>query len=110
MAVELHETVLVSGVEDDGITVHGFSPDELVIQDAIGDVVAEYVQGDEEEEEEVLSTIAVGTCVMSPVIALEDVLNSTQVQEDADGCENYLMISCEWSCFIHTSAVCCRFA
>lgn len=105
VAVELHETVLVSGVEDDGITVHGFSPDELVIQDAIGDVVAEYVQDDDEEEEEEdeegLSTIAVGTCVMSPGIALEDVLNSSQVQEDPDGCENYLMISCEWS--HHTS-------
>lgn len=101
VAVELHETVLVSGVEDDGITVHGFSPDELVIQDAMGDVVAEYVQdNEEEEEEEGLSTIAVGTCVMSPGIALEDVLNSSQVQEDPDGCENYLMISCEWSQFM----------
>lgn len=103
MAVELHETVLVSGVEDDGITVHGFSPDELVIQDAIGEVVAEYVQDDDEEEdEEGLSTIAVGTCVMSPEIALEDVLNSSQVQEDPDGCENYLMISREWLHFINT--------
>lgn len=102
VAVELHETVLVSGVEDDGIAVHGFSTDELVIQDAMGDVVAEYVQDDDEEEEdeEGLSTIAVGTCVMSPGIALEDVLNSSQVQEDPDGCENYLMISCEWSHFI----------
>ncbi|XP_053467299.1 zinc finger X-chromosomal protein [Ictalurus furcatus] len=96
VAVELHETVLVSGVEDDGIAVHGFSTDELVIQDAMGDVVAEYVQDDDEEEdEEGLSTIAVGTCVMSPGIALEDVLNSSQVQEDPDGCENYLMISLE---------------
>lgn len=103
VAVELHETVLVSGVEDDGITVHGFSPDELVIQDAMGDVVAEYVQDndDEEEDEEGLSTIAVGTCVMSPGIALEDVLSSSQVQEDSDACENYLMISCECSSFIN---------
>lgn len=101
--MELHETVLVSGVEDDGI-VHGFSPDELVIQDAMGDVVAEYVQdNDDEEDEEGLSTITVGTCVMSPGIALEDVLSSSQVQEDPDACENYLMISCEWSRFINSA-------
>lgn len=106
VAVELHETVLVSGVEDDGIAVHGFSPDELVIQDAMGDVVAEYVQDDDEEEdEEGLNTIAVGTCVMSPGIALEDVLNSSQGQEDSDGCENYLMISCEWSHFMNMPCV-----
>lgn len=87
MAVELHETVLV---EDDEMAVHGFSADDLVIQDAIGDVVGEYVQDEEE-----LGAIAVETCVMSPSIALEDVLSSSRVQDDPDACENYLMISCE---------------
>ncbi|KAG7217325.1 hypothetical protein INR49_027869 [Caranx melampygus] len=45
--VELQETVLVSEGEGEGMAVHRFAPDELVIQDAVEDVVSEYVHCDE---------------------------------------------------------------
>ncbi|XP_066514841.1 zinc finger Y-chromosomal protein 1 [Hoplias malabaricus] len=101
VAVELQGTVLVSTVEgDDGMEMHDFVPEELVIQDGIEDVVAEYVQcTQEEEEDEGLAAVAVETCVMSPDVALEDeglqvdVLATAEVQEDPEGCGDYLMIS-----------------
>ena len=55
--VELQETVLVS--EGEGMAVHRFAPEELVIQDAVEDVVAEYVHCEEDED------VAVETCGMS---------------------------------------------
>lgn len=101
VAVELQGTVLVSAIEgDDGMEVHGFAPEELVIQDGMEDVVAEYVQCTQEEDEG-LGSVAVETCVMSPDEGLEDeglqvdVLTAAEVQEDPDACGNYLMISCE---------------
>lgn len=99
VVVELQESVLVSDVEGEKIVVHGLASEELVIQEAIEDVVAEYVPC--EEEEEGLTTIAVETCVMSPDdVALEDeglqVDVVTDVQEDPDTCGDYLMISCEF--------------
>uniref|UniRef100_A0A3B1KB71 Zinc finger protein X-linked n=1 Tax=Astyanax mexicanus TaxID=7994 RepID=A0A3B1KB71_ASTMX len=99
VAVELQGTVLVSTVEgEDGMEVHGFAPEELVIQDGIEDVVAEYVQCTQEDDDG-LGTVSVETCVMSPDVALEeeglqvDVLTAAEVQEDPDGCGDYLMIS-----------------
>lgn len=101
VVVELQESVLVSDVEGEKIAVHGLAHEELVIQEAIEDVVAEYVPCSDDDEE--LSTIAVETCVMSPDdVALEDeglrvdVVTDAQVQEDPDTCGDYLMISCEW--------------
>uniref|UniRef100_A0A673G6F0 Zinc finger Y-chromosomal protein 1-like n=1 Tax=Sinocyclocheilus rhinocerous TaxID=307959 RepID=A0A673G6F0_9TELE len=98
VVVELQESVLVSDVEDEKIAVHGLAHEELVIQEAIEDVVAEYVPCTDEDEE--LGTIAVETCVMSPDdVALEeeglqvDVVTDAQVQEDPDTCGDYLMIS-----------------
>ncbi|KAL0993995.1 hypothetical protein UPYG_G00116530 [Umbra pygmaea] len=103
--VELQETVLVSEVEGEGIAVHGFAPEEMVIQDAVEDVVSEYVHCDEDEEEEV----AVETCVMSlegedEGVAMGDIPEDVMVpgghaqdeldpEQDADGCGDYLMIS-----------------
>ncbi|KAJ7996732.1 hypothetical protein DPEC_G00240080 [Dallia pectoralis] len=102
--VELQETVLVSEVEGEGMTVHGFAPEEMVIQDAVEDVVSEYVHCDDEDEE-----VAVETCVMSlegedEGVALgdipEDVMGTDgraqdelDGEQDADGCGDYLMIS-----------------
>ncbi|TRY57194.1 hypothetical protein DNTS_003277 [Danionella cerebrum] len=97
--VELQETVLVSELESDGVAAQGFS-DELVIQDAVEDVVAEY----EEEEEE---GVAVETCVMSlegeeeeeDRVTLAEMGDEVMVEEgrdqeqDSDGCGDYLMIS-----------------
>lgn len=101
VVVELQESVLVSDVDGEKIAVHGLAHEELVIQEAIEDVVAEYVSCTDEDEE--LGTIAVETCVMSPDdVALEeeglqvDVVTDAQVQEDPDTCGDYLMISCEW--------------
>ncbi|XP_026093351.1 zinc finger Y-chromosomal protein-like isoform X3 [Carassius auratus] len=98
VVVELQESVLVSDVEGEKITVHGLVHEELVIQEAVEDVVAEYVPCTEEDEE--LGAIAVETCVMSPDdVALEeeglhvDVVTDAQVQEDPDTCGDYLMIS-----------------
>lgn len=98
--VELQETVLVSEVEGEGASVQGFSSDELVIQDAVEDVVAEYVHCDDDEG------VAVETCVMSlegeeeeeDGVAMaemtEDVLVEGREQEhDSDSCGDYLMIS-----------------
>ncbi|XP_030624043.1 zinc finger Y-chromosomal protein 1 [Chanos chanos] len=97
VVVELQETVFVSGAQGESMSVHSFAPDELVIQDAIEDVVAEYVQCTDEEG---LRAIPVETCVMSPEeVALEDeglqvdVATDGNVQEDPDGCGDYLMIS-----------------
>lgn len=102
VVVELQESVLVSDVEGEKIAVHGLAHEELVIQEAIEDVVAEYVPCSDEDEDEDLGTIAVETCVMSPDdVALEDeglrvdVVTDAQVQEDPDTCGDYLMISCE---------------
>lgn len=94
MVVELQETVLVSDIEGEGMTVHGFAPEELVIQDAIEDVVAEYVQCTEDDGLE--SAIAVETCEMSPDgVALEDEgLQMDDKADQEDGCGDYLMISC----------------
>ncbi|KAM9788315.1 zinc finger Y-chromosomal protein 1 isoform 1-T1 [Neosynchiropus ocellatus] len=93
--VELQETVLVSEGEGEGMAVHRFAPDELVIQDAVEDVVSEYVHCDEDED------VAVEPCVMAlegeeEGVAMgdipEDALDSQQ-DEDQDGCGDYLMIS-----------------
>ncbi|KTF95755.1 hypothetical protein cypCar_00010836 [Cyprinus carpio] len=98
VVVELQESVLVSDVEGEKIAVHGLAHEELVIQEAIEDVVAEYVPCTDEDE--ALGTIAVETCVMSPDdVALEeeglhvDVVTDAQEQEDPDTCGDYLMIS-----------------
>ncbi|MEQ2199565.1 hypothetical protein XENOCAPTIV_003140 [Xenoophorus captivus] len=95
--VELQETVLVSEGEGEGMAVHRFAPEELVIQDAVEDVVSEYVHGDEDED------VAVETCVMAlegeeEGVAMGDVpedgLDPEQQDDDQDGCGDYLMISC----------------
>ncbi|CDQ69986.1 unnamed protein product [Oncorhynchus mykiss] len=99
--VELQETVLV--LEGEGMAVHGFAPEELVIQDAVEDVVSEYVHCDEDEE------VAVETCVMSlegedEGVAMGDMAEDEMVadghaqdeldpEQDTDGCGDYLMIS-----------------
>lgn len=94
--VELQETVLVSEGEGEGMAVHRFAPDELVIQDAVEDVVSEYVHCDEDED------VAVETCVMAlegeeEGIAMgdipEDGMDPEQQEDDQDGCGDYLMIS-----------------
>lgn len=104
--VELQETVLVSEVDGEGVSVQGFSSDELVIQDAVEDVVAEYVHCDDDEG------VAVETCVMSlegeeeedDGVAMaemtEDVLvaegreqDGLDQEHDSDSCGDYLMIS-----------------
>uniref|UniRef100_A0A8C1BWF9 C2H2-type domain-containing protein n=1 Tax=Cyprinus carpio carpio TaxID=630221 RepID=A0A8C1BWF9_CYPCA len=99
--VELQETVLVSEVEGEAASVQGFSSDELVIQDAVEDVVAEYVHCDDDEG------VAVETCVMSlegeeeeeDGVAMAEMTEDVLVAEgrdpehDSDGCGDYLMIS-----------------
>ncbi|XP_063750787.1 zinc finger X-chromosomal protein [Eleginops maclovinus] len=94
--VELQETVLVSEGEGEGMAVHRFAPDELVIQDAVEDVVSEYVHCDEDED------VAVETCVMAldgdeEGVAMGDIhddgLDPEQQDDDQDGCGDYLMIS-----------------
>ncbi|XP_028839069.1 zinc finger Y-chromosomal protein 1 [Denticeps clupeoides] len=100
--VELQETVLVSEVDGEGVAVHGFAPEELVVQDAVEDVVAEYVHCEEDEG------VAVETCVMSlegedeedeeeEGVAMaeisDDVLGADGQAQDSDACGNYLMIS-----------------
>ncbi|XP_061558698.1 zinc finger X-chromosomal protein isoform X1 [Phycodurus eques] len=94
--VELQETVLVSEGEGEGMAVHRFAPDELVIQDAVEDVVSEYVHCDEDED------VAVETCVMAldgeeEGVAMgdipEDGLDPEQQDDDQDSCGDYLMIS-----------------
>lgn len=92
--VELQETVLVSEGEGEGMAVHRFAPEELVIQDAVEDVVSEYVHCDEDED------VAVETCVMSlegeeEGVAMGDIPDDglDPEQEDPDGCGDYLMIS-----------------
>ena len=93
VVVELQETVLVSDIDGEGMTVHGFAPEELVIQDAIEDVVAEYVQCADDDGLE--SAIAVETCEMSPdEVALEDEGLQMDDKPEEDGCGDYLMISC----------------
>ncbi|CAL9685580.1 unnamed protein product [Knipowitschia caucasica] len=94
--VELQETVLVSEGEGEGMAVHRFASEELVIQDAVEDVVSEYVHCDEDED------VAVETCVMAlegdeEGVAMSDIpedgLDTEQQDEDQDGCGDYLMIS-----------------
>ncbi|KAK7926085.1 hypothetical protein WMY93_008395 [Mugilogobius chulae] len=94
--VELQETVLVSEGEGEGMAVHRFASEELVIQDAVEDVVSEYVHCDEDED------VAVETCVMAlegdeEGVAMSDInddgLDPDQQDEDQDGCGDYLMIS-----------------
>uniref|UniRef100_A0A8C2ACJ8 C2H2-type domain-containing protein n=1 Tax=Cyprinus carpio TaxID=7962 RepID=A0A8C2ACJ8_CYPCA len=80
-------------------SVQGFSSDELVIQDAVEDVVAEYVHCDDDEG------VAVETCVMSLEEEEEDGVAMAEMTEDvlvtegrdpehdSDGCGDYLMIS-----------------
>ncbi|KAL6098561.1 zfx [Pungitius sinensis] len=94
--VELQETVLVSEGEGEAMAVHRFAPDELVIQDAVEDVVSEYVHCDEDED------VAVETCVMAldgdeEGVAMGDIpddgLDPEQQEDDQDGCGDYLMIS-----------------
>uniref|UniRef100_A0A8C2C4F8 C2H2-type domain-containing protein n=1 Tax=Cyprinus carpio TaxID=7962 RepID=A0A8C2C4F8_CYPCA len=82
-------------------SVQGFSSDELVIQDAVEDVVAEYVHCDDDEG------VAVETCVMSlegeeeeeDGVAMAEMTEDVLVTEgrdpehDSDGCGDYLMIS-----------------
>lgn len=93
--VELQETVLLSDGENDGendgVAVRSFSSDELVIQDAVEDVVAEDDEG-----------VAVETCMMS-LEGEEDEEDGVTVAEEElveeRGNElhssDYLMISCE---------------
>ncbi|XP_026106704.1 zinc finger Y-chromosomal protein 1-like isoform X2 [Carassius auratus] len=90
--VELQETVLVSEVEGEAASVQGFSSDELVIQDAVEDVVAEYVHCDDDEG------VAVETCVMSleeeeDGVAMAEMTEGRDAEHDSDGCGDYLMIS-----------------
>lgn len=101
--VELQETVLVSEGEGEGMAVHRFAPEELVIQDAVEDVVSEYVHGDEDED------VAVETCVMAlegeeEGVAMgdipEDGLDPEQQDDDQDGCGDYLMISCKFTALL----------
>ncbi|KAG9281535.1 zinc finger Y-chromosomal protein 1-like [Astyanax mexicanus] len=95
--VELQETVLVSegdgDGDGDGDAVRGFSSDELVIQDAVEDVVAEDDEG-----------VAVETCVMSlegededeEGVAMAEITEDVLVEDrehDSDTCGDYLMIS-----------------
>ncbi|KAL7835189.1 hypothetical protein SRHO_G00294360 [Serrasalmus rhombeus] len=99
--VELQETVLVSEGDGDGDgdgdveadAVRGFSSDELVIQDAVEDVVADDDEG-----------VAVETCVMSlegeeeeeEGVAMAEMTEDMLVEErenDSDTCGDYLMIS-----------------
>uniref|UniRef100_A0A8C6SXD3 C2H2-type domain-containing protein n=1 Tax=Neogobius melanostomus TaxID=47308 RepID=A0A8C6SXD3_9GOBI len=81
------------------MAVHRFASDELVIQDAVEDVVSEYVHCDEDED------VAVETCVMAlegdeEGVAMSDIpedgLDTEQQDDDQDGCGDYLMISCKW--------------
>lgn len=101
--MELQETVLVSEGEGEGMAVHRFAPDELVIQDAVEDVVSEYVHCDEDED------VAVETCVMAlegeeEGVAMgdipEDGLDPEQQEDDQDGCGDYLMISCKFTAWL----------
>uniref|UniRef100_A0A672R078 C2H2-type domain-containing protein n=1 Tax=Sinocyclocheilus grahami TaxID=75366 RepID=A0A672R078_SINGR len=93
--VELQETVLVSEVEGEAASVQGFSSDELVIQDAVEDVVAEYVHCDDDEG------VAVETCVMSlegeeeeeDGVAMAEMTEGRDPEHDSDSCGDYLMIS-----------------
>uniref|UniRef100_A0A673JXF4 Zinc finger Y-chromosomal protein 1-like n=1 Tax=Sinocyclocheilus rhinocerous TaxID=307959 RepID=A0A673JXF4_9TELE len=93
--VELQETVLVSEVEGEAVSVQGFSSDELVIQDAVEDVVAEYVHCDDDEG------VAMETCVMSlegeeeeeDGVAMAEMTEERDPEHDSDGCGDYLMIS-----------------
>lgn len=94
--VELQETVLLSDGENDGendgVAVRSFSSDELVIQDAVEDVVAEDDEG-----------VAVETCVMSlegeedeedgVTVAEEELVEERENELHSSG--DYLMISCE---------------
>ncbi|XP_031175852.1 zinc finger Y-chromosomal protein 1 isoform X2 [Sander lucioperca] len=99
--VELQETVLVSEGEGEGMAVHRFAPDELVIQDAVEDVVSEYVHCDEDEDED--DDVAVETCVMAlegeeEGVAMGDIPEDgldpeQQDDDDQDSCGDYLMIS-----------------
>ncbi|KAL4657389.1 zinc finger X-chromosomal protein-like [Arapaima gigas] len=102
IVVQLQETVF--SPEDEGDMVHDFAPEQLVIQDAIEDVVAEYVQCTDEEED-----VAVETCVMSleepeeglqvdvtpeeMLVAVGPGQEKLQPGPDQDTCEDYLMIS-----------------
>ncbi|KAG7274368.1 hypothetical protein CRUP_028689 [Coryphaenoides rupestris] len=93
--VELQETVLVSEGEGEGMAVHRFASEELVIQDAVEDVVSDYVHCEEDED------VAVETCVMAlegeeeeeEGVAMEEALDHEQPEDDQDGCGDYLMIS-----------------
>ncbi|XP_053474186.1 zinc finger Y-chromosomal protein 1 [Ictalurus furcatus] len=92
--VELQETVLLSDGENDGendgVAVRSFSSDELVIQDAVEDVVAEDDEG-----------VAVETCVMSlegeedeedgVTVAEEELVEERENELHSSG--DYLMIS-----------------
>lgn len=95
--MELQETVLVSEGEGEGMAVHRFASEELVIQDAVEDVVSDYVHCEEDED------VAVETCVMAlegeeeeEGVAMEDGLDHEQQEDDQDGCGDYLMISCRF--------------
>ena len=91
--MELQETVLVSEGEGEGMAVHRFASEELVIQDAVEDVVSDYVHCEEDED------VAVETCVMAlegeeedeEGVAMEEGLD--QPEDEQDGCGDYLMIS-----------------
>ncbi|TTV42338.1 Zinc finger X-chromosomal protein [Bagarius yarrelli] len=90
--VELQETVLLSDGENDTVAVRSFSSDDLVIQDAVEDVVAEDDEG-----------VAVETCVMSlevdedgkmvsadgEEVTVEGALDDQEVEKDEDGQEKF---------------------
>ncbi|KPP58877.1 zinc finger X-chromosomal protein-like, partial [Scleropages formosus] len=103
IVVQLQETLFPSEAEGD--EVHDFASEQLVIQDAVEDVVAEYVQCTEEEDD-----VAVETCVMSleepeeglqvdvapeeMLVAVDPGQAKLEPGPDQDTCEDYLMISC----------------
>ncbi|XP_041088938.1 zinc finger X-chromosomal protein isoform X3 [Polyodon spathula] len=82
IVVEVQETVYVSEVVCSDVTVHSLAPEDLdtvVIQDAIEDVVAEYVQASPQAEEP--ETVPEG--VLDTDVTAEVSLDPCPVPEDA---------------------------
>ncbi|KAK6486148.1 zinc finger X-chromosomal protein-like isoform X1 [Huso huso] len=84
IVVEVQETVYVSEVVCSDVTVHSLAPEDLdtvVIQDAIEDVVAEYVHADPQAEES--ETVLVPEGVLDTDVTTEVSLDPCSVPEDA---------------------------
>ncbi|RXM92290.1 Eukaryotic translation initiation factor 2 subunit 3 [Acipenser ruthenus] len=82
--VEVQETVYVSEVVCSDVTVHSLAPEDLdtvVIQDAIEDVVAEYVHAGPQAEES--ETVLVPEGVLDTDVTTEVSLDPCSVPEDA---------------------------